>query len=261
MLRIQRVIKKRTLNLNMWILDLILRNFIKKNKLLLQKSFVIMEKDEQNKNDQIAKEHSLELKRILDDLSKESSKLTSELDEYIKAVKNLAKLKSDFIFKNSSHTHAAIVLTEMLNQSKREFCLYDNDLSGDIADKYPVGFYPALISFVERGGELKIIVDNHDNGINNTKVYSVLKSLKLIYPQKVQVRKADKKFTDNVENSFKLLLNFAVGDAESFRYEDTNEDELERKAFCSFNNSGIAKRLKNVFDKNFESCPDIFTNN
>lgn len=190
-------------------------------------------------------------------LELEQTTLDSELQNYLKAVEGLAEAKSDYIFKNSSHKHAAVVMSVMLKNCKNEFRIYDDNLSGDIGDQYE-GFYPALEEFVRSGKTLKVIIDNHNQEDSNS--YKLLKKLFNNFPQKVSVKRSNEHFKKAITNNYKILLNFAVGDSQMFRLEesDRSKNDSNRRAFCCFNNSAISGSLKNSFDQEFENCKNVF---
>ncbi|OFX38378.1 MAG: hypothetical protein A2X08_16355 [Bacteroidetes bacterium GWA2_32_17] len=181
----------------------------------------------------------------------------ANLKMYSIAVENLAFFNSEHIFRNSSRNHAAIVVSTMLKYSKDEFRIYDNNLSGDIADKF-YQFYINLNKFVEIGKFIKIVVD--DISDFNCEIYKKLKVLHSTHPNKVFLAISDKIFRDNIFKLYKSNLNFAIGDKKSFRLEEINVNKKieERKAFCCFNNDKYPNQLINIFDNNFGTCKSVF---
>lgn len=179
-----------------------------------------------------------------------------KLQEFREAVAGLAESKSDFVFRNDDHEHAAIVISNMLKVANKSFVIYDDDLSGDIAEKSKDGeLYDCLTDFVNRGGLLRIVVDEVSNTENN--IYQHIANLKQQHSDNVFLSKsndelrskvnkfaADSRFTDTE-------INFASGDSCSFRLETVKN---ERKAICSFNKPDIASHLTSIFDSEFEHC-------
>ena len=145
----------------------------------------------------------------------------------------------------------------MLKHSDEEFRIYDNDLSGDIAEQYE-GFYPALIDYVvKRKHILKIVIENHN--IENTKIFKLLEILNKAHSDKVFVKKSSPLFKKEINSLFDNPVNFAIADSSAIRLEESgNADELTRKAFCSFNKPEIVNSLKKVFDAQFETCESVF---
>lgn len=176
-----------------------------------------------------------------------------DLLTFKEAIRNLAELKSNFMFNNSNPDHAALVLTTMLEYSHKEFVIYDDNLSGDLANREN-DFYYQLEGFVERNGRLKIVVDEVKD--KESRIYQALVEMHKEHPERVSLRLASKDFQASVHE---LLihgvkhkdLNFACGDSTSFRLE---ADRGERKALCSFNRPDVASVLVSTFDKKFNTC-------
>jgi len=178
------------------------------------------------------------------------------LKEYIKSVRRLADSESDFVFNNSNHEHASIVLTVMMEKAQDEFLIYDNDLSGDVADRYE-GFYPAIKDFADRG-TLKVVIE--DGSQEHSKIYAILKELNAKYPARVQVKKSSNTFKTSINAIYETPLNFAVADSKAIRLEKVNKEQSVRKAICSFYRPKEASALKKKFDLEFEKCENVFQN-
>lgn len=181
-----------------------------------------------------------------------------DLLEYIDAVNTLADKHSDLMFENSSSTHAAIVISTMLNHSTKEVCIYDTDLSGDISNKYSK-FFSAFVRHLDAGKSIRMVIDNPENP--DTALISILRKIKQTYPDRIHISRAAPEFKTEVKNAYDRVFNFAIGDEESFRYEQySSEDHSSgstRQAICSFNNKAIAHKLKSAFDLGFKYCPSI----
>lgn len=178
------------------------------------------------------------------------------LEEYREAVRFLAITKTAYIFKNSSPIHANIVLTNIIDNAENSIVIYEANFSVDIAERRKE-FYGAMERLVKAGKELKIAVDSYSD--KESDIYQLLKKLHSEYPTKVHVKEASKEFRDNIESEFNDLLNFVVGDWNSFRLVETKLDDLNRRrAFCSFNNSRTATALRSAFEDKFEMCNNIF---
>lgn len=182
--------------------------------------------------------------------------ISQEILDYIEAVRTLASNKSDLVFNNSTPKHAAIVLTTMLEYSKDEMRIFDDNLSGDITNHHPE-FIVALQSFIKSGKKLKVVVDNVAR--TDSKVYTTLQELNSCYPKTVEVRRSTEKFKKSIAGISKESSpkNFAVSDDDGFRLEEQIGTD-ERKALCSFNNKNVAGKLKKAFDKEFAGCTSIF---
>ena len=178
-----------------------------------------------------------------------------ELDQYKKAVNNLAALKSSLVFNNSSPEHAAIVLSTMLKYSQNEFRVYDNDLSGDISELNP-DFFSNLSLFVEANKVVKIVIDSLETSANTT-AYTTLLSYKKMFPETVLISVANDEFKESIFEIYNKKINFALGDKSFFRIEDSNSQGSQRKAICCFNNPSVTQKLAQVFDRAFSSCQSI----
>ncbi len=195
------------------------------------------------------------------------------INRYKNVVERLAESKSNFIFPNSSHQHAAIVLENMIRYCDDEFRIFDIDLSGDITR-----YAPDFIQTIEDGARKKkifkfVIVDNSHR---DTDICAKLATLSELFPDRVFVRLASEDFKKRMESVPKDVkldeisiirldattqprqVNFAVGDKRSFRLEFLNNNE--RKAFCSFNNEFFPQLLVKAFDDGFKSCTPFFGN-
>ena len=66
---------------------------------------------------------------------------------------------------------------------------------------------------------------------------------------------------DEIEKNIHGLCHFAVGNTQSFRLElkPSKPGQLDREAISSFNTPEIAKDLKILFDRQFQSCEQLFS--
>lgn len=181
----------------------------------------------------------------------------SELKEYKGAVKALSKLKSDLVFQNSSHDHAAIVLSEMMSASQKIFRIYDDNLSGDVADNSPE-FLASLREHVTSGKIFKIVVDSIEN-CSDSKVCMLINELKSENPERVEIALSNDEFKNSIRGVFNKKINFAVGDESSFRIEEMDDEGIvgSRKAICSFNKPTVSRKLINAFDLSFAKCESV----
>ena len=171
------------------------------------------------------------------------------LENYKKSVEILALTESKLVFKNSYHSHANIVLTNIIKYSKKSICIYDDNLSGDIAniDKQ---FITELIETIRnKETVLKICVkDNCQFNNFQTEIVNLSKS----YPDKIYIKIASQEFRESIVKSFESDINFAIGDDKMFRLEYGDIEANERKAFCSFNNEEYPSKLSKIFNTYFE---------
>lgn len=176
--------------------------------------------------------------------------MDKNLENYKKSVEILALTESNLVFKNSNHYHANIVLVNIIKGSKNNICIYDDNLSGDIAD-IDNQFVTELTESV-RNKEIKLkicVKERHPENNFQTQLINLSKS----NPDKVFIRIANEEFRDSIISNFESDLNFAIGDEKMFRLEYGDSVANERKAFCSFNNEDYSTRLSKVFNRYFDT--------
>jgi hypothetical protein len=181
-----------------------------------------------------------------------------ELRNYKFLVEERAIFESDEIFPNSNEFHASIVLTSILKNSVSSVYIYDDNLCGDISDRYDLfeEFIPTLESQIILGRRIKIALKEVPKGESlNSKIYSVLK--KYSNHTNLEIRIASEDFINNIKNSFNQDIRFAVADSKMFRYETVVN---ARRAYCSFNNKVHSQNLEQSFVKQFENSPKLVFN-
>lgn len=180
--------------------------------------------------------------------------MKDQIEIYRKSVEILALTESNLIFKNSNPIHANIVLTNIVKNSNEKILIYDDDLSGDIAN-VDLQFITEITEYVKnKNGVLKICV----KGLcEKNKFQDQIISLANDYPEKVYIKLANPEFRENIIKEFNSDLNFAVGDEQMFRLEYGNTLLEERKAFCSFNNEEYPLKVDNFFAKHYENLKSL----
>lgn len=180
--------------------------------------------------------------------------LSENLRAYYLAVRTLARGKSSIKFPNSSPEHAAIVLSTIIDYSQ-DIKIYDDCLSGDIADKNQL-VEESINRLIKDGRSLKIVVRS-DNA-SQSSIYQCLCRLTKQYPNQIAVKLASTEFKASVVEFYQRDINFAVGDCLAYRAELADASgENERKAQCSFNSPKDAKRLNAVFDEHYSTCTSL----
>jgi hypothetical protein len=195
---------------------------------------------------------------IEDDSPNLDAKTMAKLDEYKASVEGLARAKSDFVFPNSSHRHAAIVLSCIVKYSNKIVRIYDDALQGDISGEYdPYKELLPLIEFhIHSKKRLEIVV--RDGGKKSSAIYETLERLSKPFKDTLKVCAATPTFKKSVKEAFGADINFAVGDDSSFRIEQYVHSRKERKAVCSFNKPDYAKVISDIFDEQLENCTPVF---
>lgn len=177
------------------------------------------------------------------------------MEPYKKAVETLAKASSNYLFNNSSHEHAAIVLATMINHTQKELRIYDDNLSGDIADKNEE-FYQNLDKFIYAGKQLSIVVDKIED--RNNRLMKTLSDLKSKFPSAVKIAITSEVFKTEIKNIFNKNINFALSDNKAFRIEEIkDESENTRKAIVCFNDTKNTTKILTVFDAYLNTCQPL----
>lgn len=176
------------------------------------------------------------------------------MDKYKRSIEILAISKSDLIFNNSNHDHANIVLTNIFKHANNSICIYDESLSGDIAEKDPQ-LLDEIINFVKnKDSHLKICVkkEAHENEFQDKII-----ELSNLYSNKLDIRIADELFINRIIEEFSSDIYFSVGDDDMFRLEYGDTSIQERKAICSFNNKEYPKKILSVFNEKFNELESL----
>lgn len=189
------------------------------------------------------------------------SKDINSLIKYSSDLENLAKHNSSDIFPNRDHKHASIVLSKILQHSKNDFILFDDDLKGDIVKHDEVeSFKDSLISFVNRGGNLKFALS--DRNLNNDEgLTSFLETIQELFPKQVSIKLATPKFKNAMKEIYNEKINFAIGDKNKFRLElfgNSSVDNKTRKANGSFNNEKVVYEILKNFNTHYPDCKENY---
>lgn len=180
------------------------------------------------------------------------------MKDYSKYIKNLADNDESMLFQNSSPKHAAVVLANIFNKSKSELRIYAGDLCGEVSHKnddalLKSAYINELTSFIDRGGNLKIILEEFNEELLKTELYSKLNLYSAMYPSKIKVKILSKNSkTDDFINKY----HYTVGDNNKFRFENDTKKYI---AVGSFNNIDVSKKLIDSFDLLFNN--DYLTQN
>ncbi len=155
-------------------------------------------------------------------------KLTPEQKEYALYVQAIADGTIADLFTNSGVEHAKIVLATIFDRSKTDLRVFAKSLTSEVAksDLY----IDSLISFLAKGGQLKILVEQNKL-IENPNLYDAFKFFK----EKVIIKTTPKKF---INSKTQAPIHFTIGDDSIYRLE---KDIIEFKAIGSFKAKNTAK--------------------
>ena len=177
-----------------------------------------------------------------------------QLNEYHKAIINLAATGSAAVFDNKGVDHAALVMSTIFDNSKSHVRIYANNMKGDISNKD--AYRNSVLKFLESGKKLQIILDDathiniSEGGAMNT-LSMLLKNFRQYSNFQVHIASEDFKKELTSKAKDKRLYHFAIGDSKMFRLE---LDASTHEAMCSFNSPKTAEVLEGVFENHFYSC-------
>lgn len=179
-----------------------------------------------------------------------------QTENFMDYVRYLSDKNDGFMFPTHDLEEAAIVMAEILRHAKREVCIYEDRLDGDISDKHNV-FHTELLEFLQSGKKLRLVVKNEE--YQNSRIYKdLVETYSEQFEGKVELYIASEAFLKNMSSILKNDVNFMVSDQDSnaFRLELAERplDKNKVDAMCSFNNSNISERLRNAFDCEYSTC-------
>ncbi len=195
-------------------------------------------------------------------MNKISKSETDKLKLYASNLDNLAKHMSTDVFSNKDHQHAAIAISKILKYSKKSFVLFDDDLKGDIVNNNAiVSFQESLVEFISRGGNVKVVISDRDDKVDNAQLRFFLEVLVDIFPNQMELKIASKAFKESMKKIFSEKINFAIGDNNKYRLEkfgESTSEEKTREASVSFNSEKYVSKILTIFKSNYNSCYNYF---
>lgn len=170
-------------------------------------------------------------------------KHTTDLDYYLKFVKNLSDLESKELFHNSGPDCASIVMGEIFLKATKTLRIYSQNMNGEVTNK-PY-YINNLMTFLKReDSKIKLIVEDEESALSNSESFKILLGESNIDKVDIVYNKGNKPKTGRGE-----LFHFMTGDEKMFRLE---LDTQNHKAQCSFNDMEFTKALNIGFDKIFD---------
>lgn len=167
--------------------------------------------------------------------------------EYKTFVQTLARNEEDRIFLNSDEDKAIVVLVQLILNTKQELRIFARNLCNSVGDN--PDYIIAISEFVERGGMVKILLNNYDpTCAKNSNLFKRL-AYYIAQGKDISVKKTDAKpyRTSDIERK---EIHFTVGDHIAYRIETDIE---KRTAECNFNSPQVAKGIADFFDGLFEA--------
>lgn len=167
--------------------------------------------------------------------------------EYRSFVNSLAKNDEDRVFFNSDEDRATVVLIELIRKTEKELRVFAGNLCNNIGDNPE--YIIALSEFIEKGGKIKILLNNYDNSC--AKLSNLFKRLAYYVNEKkdISIKTTDLK-PYRASDEERKPIHFTVGDFKSYRIETDTE---RRTAECNLNSPDVAHKIADFFDNLFDS--------
>ena len=178
----------------------------------------------------------------------------TQMKNYITYISQLANSKSNVEFLNSSEEHALAVLVRIIQSSNNILRIFAGNLCSQVPSS--AEYISALSDFIERGGQVKIMLNQYDDC--NSKESNLFKRLAYY----LELGKDIKVFSTEarpylLSDPDKNEIHFTIGDDCAYRIET---DIDKKNAKCNFNNPAAAANLIIFFDEltiNTEVTDDI----
>lgn len=172
-------------------------------------------------------------------------KIEEEFDirDYQRRIENLANSRSPFIFYYAGIAQASIVLSNIIKNSNSVIRMVCGSLNSKL--KSESSFLNSIEDFLLRGGELRILLDDHYPDVESefTNLLNIYKDL-----NNVQIR-AFKDGAGIFDEDYNLI-HYMTGDDSIYRREF---DCVQFLARGSFNDPDETEELNKFFDDAFES--------
>lgn len=166
---------------------------------------------------------------------------------YIQFIKKLSSENAHQVFFNSNNEKALSVFIELFERSRTEIKIYAGQLCNDEVSNDPK-YIIAISNFIERGGRVRIILNNYDaDRALNSPLFRRL-ALYKSEGKDIVVKSAKGRLVSTLDDN-KNEIHFCVADNISYRLE-TNINE--RTAQCDFNAPELSQALSDIYDSIFE---------
>ena len=175
------------------------------------------------------------------------TQLNPSLEDYKKYLVGLLETKSPDIIFNGKVEYAAVLMSSLFESSNKEILMYSTGLKPNLTEKddYLISFK----KYIEKDGKLKLLVQTTEYA-EKSKAFSFLLDRQKKGNRNIEIKIID---PDYKKEMLKELnsddCNFSVFDDKMLRFEYVPD---EYKAFASFNDPVMAKRLSEVFYKAFD---------
>lgn len=170
------------------------------------------------------------------------------LEEYKKYILDTANNGTYSVFYNSSKEHASIVMGTIFKSSQNNVRIWAGKLNGEVSsDDY---YISELKNFLERGGKVKIILDESSNEIN-PKLKNILALYRFLNPESIEIKTTAVRVGLTSDDEAYKHVHFTVGDDRMYRLE-LFPDKYTAKG--NFNDKKTSSDFIRVFDDVFKSA-------
>lgn len=160
---------------------------------------------------------------------------------YQDAIEKLANKRENFTYDNESPDHAAIVLSNILRTTEKEFFSFSGTFNGEVSDQENLLYQLRL--YVESGKDFNLLLERMPVDNERSQALTMLLQYKENHDN-VHVEVASPEFIQYIEDIFDgELLHFSSSDKRAYRLE-TNTKAYQ--AVCNFNDPLIAGPLKDI---------------
>lgn len=172
--------------------------------------------------------------------------MKTDLILYSQRIKVMADNFSKDTFLNSSIEHAGIIFSNIFRKAENYVYIFAGDLNGGISSQNQ--YWYELVKFLSRNDttKLNILLSNYKQGEFPDLFYRINEPQ---FKSKIDIRYTEEPFKIGDKD-----YHFCVSDDKMYRFET---DIVLYLAQGSFNSPEIAKKLRSIFESNFENASKI----
>lgn len=171
--------------------------------------------------------------------------------EYKRFIHQLVESRENRTFLNSDEDHALDVLVEIFQLAQKKIRIFAGCLCRHVGNQPE--YIVALSEFIERGGELEILLNAfEEESARTSNLYKRLAYYKSEGKPIIIKQTAAKPYLSNDPD--KKEVHFTIGDDMAYRIET---DINKRTAECNFNNPIVAKITADFFDSLFLDAVEV----
>lgn len=176
-------------------------------------------------------------------MDKELEHITMDPEEYKEFLEKLVKDNSPELFTNGGKSYASILMSVLLDNTRREARIYCKGLRPELLLEEP--YWSSFKRYTENRSKKMLVLVESEEAVNEEPIQH-LKKVREEGNHNVSVRVIHSSYREKFRKKFgRDNCNFAVYDDKMYRME---YDPEHFKAFGSFNNIAVSKQLIEAFD-------------